>query len=211
LQLPKPSTQLDEQTPPLQTLDATFCVPHGRVQLPQRAESVMRLISQPLDATASQLANPVLHPATWHEPVAQVAVAFGRLQAVPQEPQFVRVATSVSQPLTTLLSQLPHPVAHVGVHTPDRHWVVPWGLAHATPQAPQLAVVFNGSSHPFASVPSQLPQPALQVWIWQAPDEHVAVAWARLHAVPHAPQLLVVLSGASHPFASLPSQLPQPV
>jgi hypothetical protein len=35
LQFPYPRTQADEQTPPVQTLDATFWVPHGRLQLPQ--------------------------------------------------------------------------------------------------------------------------------------------------------------------------------
>lgn len=121
LQLPYPSTQLDEQMPPPQTRDATFWVPHGLVQLPQWAASVVRLISQPFEAVPSQSPNPELHPATAHVPVAHVAVAFGRLQGIPQAPQFVSVARSVSHPLTMLLSQLPHPAAHVGVHAPDRH------------------------------------------------------------------------------------------
>jgi len=125
LQLPYPSTQADEQMPPAQTLDATFCVPHGRVQLPQWAASVARLISQPFEAVPSQSPYPELHPTTAQAPVAHVAVAFGRAQGIPQAPQFVSVATSVSHPLTALLSQLPHPAAHVGVHAPDRHCVVP--------------------------------------------------------------------------------------
>jgi len=73
-----------------------------------------------------------------------------------------------------------------------------------------LVVVFNGNSQPFASLASQLPHPALQAWIWQVPLEHVAEACPRLQAVPHVPQLLSMFNSASHPFASLPSQFPQP-
>jgi hypothetical protein len=121
------------------------------------------LISQPLDAAASQLPYPAVHADTWHVPVAHVAVALGRLHAWPQAPQFVSVARSVSQPLTPSLSQFPQPAAQVGVHTPERHAVVPCAFAHAAPHAPQLDVVFSCSSQPLASVASQLPQPALHV------------------------------------------------
>ena len=39
----------------------------------------------------------------------------------------------------------------------------------------------------------------------------MAVAFCRVHVVAHAPQLLVVLSGVSQPFAASLSQLPHPI
>jgi hypothetical protein len=50
----------------------------------------------------------------------------------------------------------------------------------------------------------------LHIAIWQVPVEQVAVAFAREHMTPHAPQWLSVLSGCSQPLASLPSQSPNP-
>ena len=41
----------------------------------------------------------------------------------------------------------------------------------------------------------------------QEPVVHVAVALARLHGTPHAPQLDNVVSGASQPLTGFPSQL----
>jgi hypothetical protein len=55
---------------------------------------------------------------------------------------------------------------------------------------------------------SQLPKPALHDAIAHDPDVQVGVAFARVQTVPHARQLVSVVSGDSHPFASLPSQLP---
>jgi hypothetical protein len=39
---------------------------------------------------------------------------------------------------------------------------------------------------------------------------HVAAVFAKLHATPHPPQFAVESSDASHPFAGLPSQSPNP-
>lgn len=91
------------------------------------------------------------------------------------------------------------------------HTVVPCALLHAEPQAPQFVVVLSDASHPSASMLLQLPHPALQAAIAQAPVAHVAVAWARTHAVAHAPQLDRELSWVSQPFWPLASQSPHPV
>jgi hypothetical protein len=64
------------------------------------------------------------------------------------------------------------------------------------------------TSQPLSSLPSQSSYPALHIAIWQVPVEQVAVAFARQHVAPHAPQWLSVLSACSHPLAELPSQLP---
>jgi hypothetical protein len=54
---------------------------------------------------------------------------------------------------------------------------------------------------------SQLSYPALQDEIWQVPVEHVAVAFALLHATLQSPQSVSVLIALSHPLAGLESQL----
>ena len=96
----------------------------------------------------------------------------------------------------------------VGTHAPLVQAVAPLALVQAVPQAPQLVVVFRAVSQPLGSLPSQLPEPELQELIAQLPVEQVAVALARLHAVPQAPQLVVVFREVSQPLLALLSQLP---
>lgn len=74
-----------------------------------------RLVSQPLESTESQLANPGLQDEMAHEPVEQVAVAFARVQVVPQVPQFVVVSSRVSQPFESTPSQFPQPELHIAI------------------------------------------------------------------------------------------------
>jgi hypothetical protein len=47
----------------------------------------------------------------------------------------------------------------------------------------------------------------LQLPIRHDPVEQSATALARLHAMPHPPQLVTEVSEVSHPFESAPSQL----
>src|SRR5262245_47959644 len=56
---------------------------------------------------------------------------------------------------------------------------------------------------------SQLMKPELQVGT-QAPAVHIVPPFWLLQTTPHAPQLEVVLSGASHPVDVMRSQLPKP-
>jgi hypothetical protein len=51
--------------------------------------------SQPFASALSQLLKPPLQAAIWQEPVAHVAVALSRAQALPHEPQLVRVWSCV--------------------------------------------------------------------------------------------------------------------
>ena len=78
-------------------------------QPPQLFTLLVRLTSQPVLTFPSQLYQPALHM-IWHAPLLQLGVPFVPLQAVAQAPQFdVFVLVFVSQPLVTLLSQLPKP------------------------------------------------------------------------------------------------------
>jgi hypothetical protein len=54
----------------------------------------------------------------------------------------------------------------------------------------------------------QSAKPALHDEIRQEPVEHVSVALARLHVLPHAPQSVSVSSGVSQPLSASPSQSP---
>jgi hypothetical protein len=69
--------------PPEQIWD----VPHGLLQAPQFVVLVSMFVSQPFEVISSQLAKPLLHVAIAHWPFEQVAVAFVRLQTLPQAPQ----------------------------------------------------------------------------------------------------------------------------
>ena len=72
-----------------------------------------------------------------------------------------------------------------------------------------MALVASATSHPLAGLPSQSAKPALHVPSVQAPAPQVAVAFAKVHARPHAPQCVaLVASATSHPLAGLPSQSP---
>ncbi len=76
-------------------------------QVPQLERLLDRLVSQPLASEPSQSPQPPLHESIRQLPVAQLAVACARLQAVPQEPQLLSVVKLASQPFPTLLSQFP--------------------------------------------------------------------------------------------------------
>jgi hypothetical protein len=85
--------------------------------------------------------------------------------------------------------------------------------AHGTPHWPQLLLVLSWVSQPSFALPSfalQSSQPALQATISHVPDEHKAVPWALVQAVPQAPQLVSEFKGVSQPLFLLPSQSPQP-
>lgn len=68
-------------------------------QPPQLLVLVWVFTSQPLPASVSQSAKPVLQAPSAHVPVVHCAEAFGKLQTLPQVPQFeTLLARSTSQP-----------------------------------------------------------------------------------------------------------------
>jgi hypothetical protein len=77
--------------------------------------------------------------------------------------------------------------------------VPPW---QTVPQAPQLLLsVSVGTSQPSAGLPLQFAKPALHEPMAQPPELHAGVALGAVHAMPHAPQLLVSV----RTFTSQPS------
>ena len=132
--------QVVPQTPPEQTWPAGQPWP----QVPQLALSVWVLTSQPLAATLSQLAKPVVQLATPQTPAVQLALALGSAHAWPQAPQLaVLVWVLTSQPSEAVPSQSPKPVAQrttaagpAGATVGRRRWAA---RRRAGPQRPQLA------------------------------------------------------------------------
>jgi hypothetical protein len=99
------------------------------------------------------------------------------------------VSSAASQPFESLLSQLPNPLEHEPIaHARVAQVAVALARVHIDMHAPQLSSRSSETSQPFASVPSQSSKPALHDSIRQVPPVHDAIAFDRVHAVPHAPQ-----------------------
>jgi hypothetical protein len=123
-QLPQPGLQAGMQAPPVHMV-APFGLTQGMLQPPQLLTLFWMLVSQPLPALPSQLANPGLQP-SWHTPPEQLTLPFGLTHSLPQVPQLsTSLFELVSQPLLGLPSQLFQPVLQTGVHAPPTQLVVP--------------------------------------------------------------------------------------
>jgi hypothetical protein len=133
---------------------------------------------------------------------------FWTAQTLPQPPQaFTLLVVAVSQPLATLLSQLPKPAAHMIEQEPLEHEAAPFCELHALPHPPQWAVLTAVlTSQPFTLLPSQSENVPLHETSSHVPVAHEAVAFGRAQATPHAPQLVRVFRLVSQPFAYWPSQ-----
>jgi hypothetical protein len=167
---------------------------------------VFSCASQPFASLPSQLPHPASHVRIAHVPLEHVAVALAREHVVPQPPQLLSVLSCSSHPFALMPSQLPNPLAHTGVQSPDTQLVVPWAFVQALPQVPQFVVVARLVSQPSVKIELQLPNPALHV-IEQAPRAQTGVPLTPLHTVPQTPQLLtLVCVFVSHPLVMLLSQ-----
>jgi hypothetical protein len=207
-QSPNPTAHTGTQPPDTQAVVPLAFV-HPTRHAPQ-FEVVASEVSQPLTALPSQLPNPASHAGA-HVPAMQEVVPCAFRHSVPQAPQLPgSCCVFASHPFEASPSQLLNPALHDGMQAAETHCVVPLALVHALPHTPQFAVVLSEASHPLATEPSQLPNPALHA-IEHSPAAQLGVPLVLLHTVPHAPQWFVlVLVAVSHPFAALPSQLPNP-
>src|SRR4051812_28894043 len=97
---------------------------------------------------------------------------------------------SVSHPFVPLPSQSPRPAGQTGaMHVPLLHVLV--GALQTPPQRPQFAgSELRFTSQPFDPSPSQPAKPGRHAPSAHAPPEHIGAAFGKLHAMPHAPQLL---------------------
>lgn len=182
---------------------------HVIPQLPQFCV-VLRAVSHPFAAFASQLPKPLLH-AMLQAPPPQLAVPFVALHALPHVPQWETLPrTLVSQPLPALPSQLPNPALQAIVQTEPTQLGVPFVALHAAPHPPQCCTLLLVLiSQPSAAPPLQSakgathdPHPHVPPTQFGTPDGHE-------QTVPHAPQwVVVVFLFVSQPFCALPSQLP---
>jgi hypothetical protein len=145
-----------------------------------------------------------------HTPEAHAVAPCALEQALPHDPQLLVVVSCVSQPFAMFPSQLPKPAAHAVPHPPPVHVGVPPEPLHTVAQLPQCTgSLFRFVSQPLLGFPSQFPNPLLHTGT-HAPAVHAVVPFTLVHAAPHAPQWVVVFSGASHPSFVVPLQLPYP-
>ena len=192
-------------------LAAPWVVLHTVAQVLQCSGSAFKSVSQPFDARPSQFPYPALHVMLHALPLHD-AVPWVVLQAAPQPPQFnAEEVVFVSQPFTTLLSQLPHGAAQLIPQAPPLQLGVPFAVLHVVVHVPQcVASLAVFTSQPFDANPSQFEKPVEQVMLhW--PEAQDGMPLLEEHAAPHAPQLDAVVSVLiSQPLAALLSQLPQP-
>jgi hypothetical protein len=86
-------------------------------------------------------------------------------------------------------------------------------VAQVIPHAPQLFASARVSvSQPLAGFMSQSAKPASHIATAHAPIRQAGVAWASVHARPHAPQwATAAVTSVSQPLAGVASQSPRPV
>lgn len=142
----------------------------------------------------------------------QLAVALAKLHALSQAPQCdVLFVVFVSQPLDVAPSQFANPELHAMPQVPLEQLGVPFELEQTLPHPPQLLTLLPVLvSQPLLASPSQLPNPTVQSTSSHTPVEQLAVALARAHCTPQAPQSLVVRRLVSQPSLGLPLQSAQP-
>jgi hypothetical protein len=104
-QLPHPATQDGTQAPAVQPV-VPWTFVQATPQDPQLDAVVCVFVSQPFEATASQLPKPAAHAPSVQLPPLHVSAAFARSQTTLQPPQSVSVLMFFSQPLFGLPSQL---------------------------------------------------------------------------------------------------------
>lgn len=208
-QLAKPTRQETmPHTPAVQAGDA-FAGAQGVLQAPQCARSDTVLVSQPVEAMASQSAHPLLQLATVQTPAEQPEAPFTTTQALPHAPQLAgSVAVAISQPSPISPLQSEKPGAQAATQALATHAAAPLaiGEGHATAQLPQCALELDVSvSHPFATSPSQSANVPLQLPIAHVPPTHFEAAFGRLQALPQNPQLCADVRR----FVSQPATLSQ--
>jgi len=130
---------------------------------------------------------------------------------LPQRPQFMLVRRSVSHPVLAMRSQSSKFVLQLAIaHVPVPHVDVAFASAHGVRHAPQSVSVVSGVSQPSLDVVLQSSKSALHIPIAQVSVAQVAVAFARMHGVMHAPQSVRVSIGVSQPSLVMPLQSAKP-
>jgi hypothetical protein len=185
-------------------------LPHA----PQWVTEARVSVSQPLVALVSQSPKPALHAPRAQLPARHAAAALAKAHARPHDPQFAgSLVVAASQPLVALPSHSAKPATQVTAHAPREHAGTPLGRGgQALSQRPQWATALRVSvSQPLVALPSQFEKFVAQVATAHAPAVHAAVALARLHPRPQAPQWVVLLRvSTSQPLPGSPSQSAKP-
>ena len=144
LQLPNPGSHVESHRPFVQLRDATCSVLHVRLHAPQLKTSVFVSASQPSDAVELQSLYPPVQAEIAHALAVHVAVAFARLHALAQLPQFATSEVVSVQALLQHTIGAEH--ATPGIHCPLE--------SHTSPVCP-LHRVLPGSQTPAQVPPTQ--------------------------------------------------------
>jgi hypothetical protein len=181
-----------------------FASEHTCPHVPQFDALVCTLTSHPSATLALQFAKPALHEML-QLPVTHTGLALASGgHTVEQLPQWLGSFVGFTQLPPHMVSGDPH----VGEQVPLAQTVP---APHACPHVPQLALLlFALTSQPSALLPLQSRKPAVQAPIAQCIAVQAAPALAKLHALPHAPQLVTEVIAVSQPLAGLPSQSAKP-
>jgi hypothetical protein len=175
---------------------------------PPQLESVVRSVSQPLEWVPSQLPQSESQLVMRQLPVEHSSPACGSEQAVPQEPQLLRVVSVCSQPLESWPSQSPHSESQLPMwQEPPTQEGVAFARLQVVPQEPQSVNVSREVSQPSEAVPLQSSHSESQLPTWQEPPVQSAVACGRPQGVLQEPQSVSVSREVSQPSESTPLQL----
>ncbi len=152
-QFVRPALQEERLQRPAVHLPVPPATAHEVVQVPQWAESVIKLTSQPSVAVPLQSEKPATQDASAQLPVEQVEFAFAKAHALPHAPQLLVLVRLASQPLAALPSQSANPTLHEAMaHCDPVHLGEALERAQTLPHAPQLLLLLvRSTSHPFAA------------------------------------------------------------
>jgi len=206
--LSQPVSQLAIRQTPVVHVAVAWARVHATPHEPQFV-SVFVAVSHPSAEVALQSANRALQLPMAHVPVAQLGVAFGRVQATPHAPQSVSVLVAVSQPSDAVESQSPQPESQLAMlHVPPVHAGRPCAAVQARMHEPQnrglVAVSVQTEPQRSGAVGGQslthIASPAMTEQSESAP----------VQLAPHAPHASEVEREVSHPLGADPSQSPNP-
>jgi hypothetical protein len=191
----KPALHEPTAHDPIEHTAVPLATEHARPHAPQFPVLALRSVSQPSSALPLQSAKPGLQ-VNEQVPVSHDTVALAREgHALPQRPQCMTlVLVLVSQPLSTIPSQLPKGAVHRAMaQRPSEHTGLPLAVMHWLPHVPQWSLLLCG----LTQAPAQHRSPMAQRLSLVHPTTHIPPAqrcpvgqWV---SVTHCSQVCVIV------------------
>jgi hypothetical protein len=190
-QFAKPDVHVKPQPPAVHVVTALARMGHALRHVPQWVSELRVSTSQPLVASPSQSAKPVMHDPTVQLPAVHEGVALGVEHALLHAPQCaVLVPRLTSQPSVAVVLQSAKPMLHANAQAPSVQELVALARAgQAEPHAPQCSTLVRVlTSQPLVAFMSQSPKGAMQLPMPQPPRIQAGTAFSPIHRVPQLPQ-----------------------